>query len=695
MEKKQKHNKFVTWLKGWSSYAKNKTINTLIFLLAFFIIGGSNHFIIFGSFVPTFFILDFFLIIFMVAPIFFFRKTMFDRIYLPIIIAFLTFFYALNACFYTYFGTVFSLKDIAWGLQNIAQVGYHSDLVPWWIIIVDIVLFILFGTGIVLFNVLWKFDYSTKELRFSKRKQIALGLSMLGGGAILFESSLQIWCACERGRQIADIDFVEYSPNYHFNRLGMLGYYIQELRQMLFDRGEPVDKIKEYLTSATYLKDDYTNFFEKHGITAKPNVIVIMIETGDACMLNQATTPNLWRVLNGDNTDIGGLNCSHTYSINHTNQSDLLGITGNYPQFNVEANNVCSTPFALPNILKDKKYHSYITSDLADVNDIFHTQELMHKIGFENYWFHNDIIPNIEPWEYRYANYTRDSYFMLPMIEKIKLIQSQINSDPFYMHYITIHMHMDQVLNDKNKEIYESLENQFGQVLNDAEQLQQWINPFTPNTEDSQRFRRYTLKTMDFDYGLGQLIETLYDSNDPYLENTLLLLYGDHSWYENCQDGSTFAQSLKNIYDNENIKQYSTILGIYHPVLNEYLQNNGYPNHKYTNPTWPSVVVPTILDLLGITYNPRIYHSKSIFDASYDTNEIFYSYWKALFMNEHYTSNDGHSISSIWDDNKSQEKFEDKLKEIMYQFRIINTIYKNDIFGHYNYDEFMPKIRIS
>ena len=96
----KKTNKFVLWVKNLSSYAKNKTINFVLFFLAYFIIGGTTYCIMFKQFVPTFFILDFFIIILLGTPIFFFKTVKFDRIYLPILLAFITLFYAVNGCYF-------------------------------------------------------------------------------------------------------------------------------------------------------------------------------------------------------------------------------------------------------------------------------------------------------------------------------------------------------------------------------------------------------------------------------------------------------------------------------------------------------------------------------------------------------------------------------------------------------------------
>lgn len=674
----KKQNKFVKWVSGLSAYTKNKTINTLIFFLAFFIIGGTNYCIMFKVFVPTFFILDFFFMILLVSPIFFFKTTKFDRIYLPILILLLTLFNVFNTCYYQFFGTVFSLKDIVWALENFTQVGLHTSSVQWWVVIVNSLLFILFALGVILYNVLWKFEPTKKELQIHRTKKIAFALSVLFGSTLLFEFSLQMWCIGERNKGIEDIDLVNYSPNYHFNNLGMLGYYVQETRQLTFDKGSSIQTIKDYLTSGNYLQDDYTGLLG----TNKPNIMVIAIETGDQCVVNQYTTPNLYKLLND------GVNCNQNYSYNHTNVSDAIMINGNYPQTHFYDWNHFDAPFNLPNILKNKyQYQTYFTHDLVKANDIYHRMKTVGGLGFENCWYHNDVIPEVKPWSFDNSDFTSDNLYISGLLKKIKLFSP---NKPFYMHYLTVHMHMDQVLTKYNKQTYEALEKEFGDRLDNP--AYGWKNPFKEGTEESKRFRRINLKAMDLDKGIGQLMHEFYETGNSYLNNTLMVVCADHSWYEITSKKTTYGQEIRKIYDINNIKTYQTILGFYHPTLNAKIDSEML-SHKLNKATWPTVVVPTILDLIGDKYNPRMYLNKSIFDKSYDNNEVFYSFWNTRFMNEHFASSDHYHINHRYDtqpSKMSEKMFLEDLDDAKYQLRIIDSIYKKNIFKNHKYDEFMP-----
>lgn len=681
IQQKKQTNKFVKWISSWSAYAKNKTINALMFWFSIFIIGGTNYAIMFQIFIPTFFILDLFIIIFLVSPIFFFKKTMFDRIYLPIIIALLTASYTVNTLFHDYFGSVFPFKDFMWAIQNAAQVTLHSDGVNWWWMVLNIALVIIFSLGIILYNALWRFQEPKSELKIRGHRKVAFALSLMFGSLVCFEASLQIWCAVQRKNKAKDIDYVNYVPNKHFSELGMIGYYVQESRQLMSDKGESISTIKNYFNNGSYLNDSFTGLLGSKNPNGPANIMVVVLETGDSAIINRDTMRTLTQKLFDR-----GVWCNQNYSFNHTNISDALLITGNYPQTHFDNWKKTQTPFALPSILGDS-YQKYYTHDISPYNDTYHRRSTIKGLGFDECWFHEQILPDLEPWRFEWSNYTQDSKFIDSLLNKVDGFESK--GKPFYLHYLTVHMHMDQIITPQNKSIYQEEEAKYGDRLEGTS----WKNPFKPNSIEGKKFRRLTLKSMDFDTGLGNIWEKLYGtSSSAYLKNTLLVVCADHSWYESDSNRNQLGPASKHIYDKNNIKGYSTVLGFYHPLL-EQAFGDIKPNHQLDKPTWPSVVVPTILDLLGQEYNPRFYLNKSIFDDSYDENEIFYSFWNYRFMNEKFTSWDHYNISNNYGGNKQEAKeFKRRLAEARWQLRIIDSIYKERIFNKYDYKDFMPQI---
>ncbi len=637
----------------------------------------------FKVFVPTFFILDFFIICFFISPIFFFKKTMFDRIYLPIIILLLTIFYVLNTCYFTAVGTVFSIKEFILSIQNIVQVAVHTAMIPWNIIGINVALLVVFAGAIILFNCLWSFRYSKKELKKGRKNKIIFATSLLVGSILLRNFSFEMWRVSENNKKRYDINYVNYNPLYHYKNLGMTTYYIQELRQTIFDKGESVKNIKEYLNNCSFLEDPFTGFFKKQGAALPPNIFVVMIETGDQVMLNQYTTPNLWKLLVEK-----GIWANRNYSINRTNISSILGgANGNYPITYMQSDENYSLPFNLPNILKTQdNYTTIFSTDVATSNDFYGYMKMGENFGFEKSYFHNDFFTT-EPWNYVWNDFPKDSLFLDKMYE---VIENLPTNRPFYLHHLTIAMHQDQILNEKTKPIYDDLESHYGHKL-DVATPEQWKNPFDSDSEDYKRFRRWTLKTMDLDEEIGKFWDLFYGENSSeYLKNTMMVVYGDHFFEEISENGRPFGQVLKNLYDQNFIKVYSSVLGFYHPKLAEEFINY-YGKNTIDKATWPTIIIPTILDVLGETFNPRLYQGKSIFDPSFTENEVYYSFVHSCYMNESYTSTDGYHITSAYDDDaQKREEFLRNVLSMQYQNRIITSIYLKDLFSHYDYEEFMP-----
>ena len=79
-------------------------------------------------------------------------------------------------------------------------------------------------------------------------------------------------------------------------------------------------------------------------------------------------------------------------------------------------------------------------------------------------------------------------------------------------------------------------------------------------------------------------------------------------------------------------KLYDTILYIWNPTLNErYISEHN--TNTITTFTSPYIIVPTLLDLLGVEYKSDWYSNLSIFDKNY--LPVFYSHQHQAFMDNY------------------------------------------------------------
>ena len=667
-----------------SGYLKNKFINFSLFIFFCLLVQLINFCFIFKNPFPVFIYLDFFIFIALGIPIFFFKKTLFEMIYMPIIFGWLTLIYAINSCYYKFFGNVVSLRDILLfiGLANVVM-GANTNAICWLYIIVDFLTFGFFLFCLLFFNIKLKFK-EEENSQFNKfhLKNFYISFALVSTLNIYLISQV-ITIQTQKNKNTFFMNHVNLFPSFYFQKLGMLSYYLTEANESLTNNSPTVKDIKSFMNNCSYIPENFVS-----GQLEGANVIVILLETGDEWMLNEYTTPNLWKMLND------GLFCSNSYSHNHTNVSENISINGNVPSYDINMkNNFPSTDFNLPHILSNNKYHSIYAHDIVKTTDIYNRMNFMPSLGFEKCLWHDELDPNNIPWTFSNEDYSMDSLIMDSLKDKIVNFAEEFhNNEPFYLHFSTVGMHMNH--NKKNNNAYRinELESLYREKLFQLELEGKWINPAIKNV-DKNLFKYFTYRAMDFDVGLGKLMNTLYETDSDYLKNTLLVVFGDHSWYELLNSSfcsiNKFVRNIDQSVFND-LNAYRTLYGFYHPKLNQLL-----PDHKFDKITWPTTIVPTILNLLGIPYNPRFYQGKSLFQDDYTYDEVFYSLWIGHFLNEHYDSRNGISITDIINDNGSQKKFLINLNYAMRQLIMIESIYKDNIFSKYNIDDFMPTKKIN
>jgi len=637
---------------------------------------------------PKYWFLDLALIILSFAPIFFFKNTLFDRIYLSIIFVFIGAFLCINVHIYKFMHFVFSLKDLALMLSNVRQLAMRGGQLIYANIIINLLLMGCFISWIIVFNSKLNFKETNKIKNPPLKKVVLIGSLLTASSLINYEMMMGICVTLELKQNVTSVRCPNFNANYHFKKFGMINYYIREARQLIFNKHYSSDQeVIDYLSSSQKTNDQYTGLLEGKN----PNIFCIMLETGDQLIVNPYTMPNLYDFLYNR-----GIYCKHNYSINHSNTSNDIGVMGSYPSGYLYQSKNYNLPFSLPNILNNKNYNTRFYYDILEEEDDYYDLQFMKKVGFQNVFDHYGFASELEPGRYS-TMHNPDSAVSEQIIKNLKESKLEQQNIPFYTQWMTLYMHMDNSVNNGNKKGVEKLVEKYGEQLNKLEQEKKWTN--VCNNEQSKIiYYIYTLKTMDFDLALGKLLNYFYgpDSSD-YLKNTIFIIFGDHYWYELGND-IVMSKQIKNIYDEENINLYSTILGFYHPdIMTKVVADSSglFNGHVINKMTSIASIVPTVLDLLNIPFNTKIYQDHSLFDLygeqkfNPNLHEILYSNWMTLYMDEHYTSDNGGFISNIIDDNNQKQWFINKVLEKELQLKILNTIYKKNFFDRYDYGKFI------
>ena len=572
--------------------------------------------------VAKYFFLDLFIILFVSSFIFLFKSNKVTVIILSIFMFLFMILFLTNAHMYLIFGDIFSIEYFK-VLDEANKVFSFSFMNPK-IIILGLFIFVIY----VLLNV-WIYKL-TKNVTYNlEREYIVSGLfttiafSLIIG--ILFSINLSVADnnTYVNGNKISDSSYVTTITKKAFKHYGILSLYYKEL--------EVETRKKD--SKNIVVRNDYLSESKYEGLLKNKNVITIMGETLQSFAINKELTPNLYKLQEE------GINFSNNYSVNKTNVSEMIGITGgNYPFYDAEYR----VDFSIPNILNK----NYKTTYVHDNNQEFYGRgNLVRYYGFENSYFHddlyspdfkNEIYPfGITGWENNDWHWSGD--YTLDSVTMDQALPYLVSTDePFYSFFTSLSMHGPYT--GANKILFERLG--YGPKVRQAMLDDIWKNPLEGVDKYEDYLIFYECAVMDFDKAIGKLLNYL-ERND-LLEDTLLVIYGDHEAYYH-----DIYLKMANTTDVSQVdKLYSTTLIMYNETLNNRYYSD-YHTHYESTFSSPFVVVPTILDLLGVKFNKDCYINYSIFDERY--LKAFYSFQQRAFMNDNFYSEDLETFRYIKD----------------------------------------------
>lgn len=611
-----------------------KALYIASFLLFFLIFEFLTYSSVGMSGLSRFFLLDILIILFFTSIIYFFKSKKMTVILLSILMFFVMALYLVNAHMYLIFGDVFSFEYFR--VTDEAGKVFSFSFVNIGLVFLGLLVYSLYILINVIISRHIKVKYDLEREYIVSGLFTNIFLSLIIG--VFF--SISLFFADNNtyinGKKVKDSSFIFTTTKKAFKHYGMLGLYYKEIEIDYFR-----DKDKE-----VEIKDDYLSNSEYEGLLKNKNVITIMCESLQNFSICEELTPNLYKLQEE------GINFSNNYSVNKTNVSEMMGITGSdYPFYDTEYN----VYFSIPNILND----TYKTTYVHDNNDLFYDRgKLVKYYGFENSYFHDDLYdPNytseiypigITGWEnndwHWSGDYTLDSVTMemaLPyLVDKDNL---------FYSFFTSLSMHGPYTGGiNSNKQLFNRLG--YEEKVRDAMENNKWVNPLENEGKYEDYLVYYECAVMDFDVAVGKLLKYLEDND--LLDDTLLVIYGDHMVYYH----DIHFKIAKTTDISKVDKLYQTVLIMYNKKLNDkfYSKNNTHYETRFSS---PFIVVPTILDLLGVRFNKECYANYSIFDERY--LEVFYSYQQKAFMTNNFYSEDLETLRYVRDDKIDSKKFLD------------------------------------
>ncbi len=633
---------------------KMKIPYIITFVIFYFIFEALTYNFVNMNGIAKYFILDLFIVLFFIMFTVLFKSNKVTIILLSIFMFFITVLFCVNAHIYKIFGDVFSINYLS--VLNEAE-----QVFDWSFISAGII-----GLAIFVFSIYVIANYflykSFNEIKYTLERDyvvsslfVTILSTLVIGIFIAFSRSIADNNTFVNGKKIKDSTFVTTLTKKAFKHYGILGLYYKEIEIKSRKKSGPISGNNNYSSESDY-----------EGLLKNKNVITIMGETLQDYCICETLTPNLYRLTQE------GIHFSNNYSVNKTNVSEMIGITGSYYSF-YDAN--YDVDFSLPNVLEGK----YTTTYVHDNKPEFYARDnLMKYYGFENSYFHSDMyapdfknsvypngIPGWEDNDWHWAgDYTLDSVTMelaLPYL---------INTEkPFYSFWTSLSMHGPYSGGGySNTKLFKEL-GYYNKVIN-AMESGKWNNPLKGVDKYEDYLIYYECAAIDFDKAIGKLLDDLEEKD--LLDDTLIVIYGDHEAYYH----DIYLKMAKTNDKTQVDKLYQTTLIMYNPILNNKYYED-YNTHSHKEFTSPFAIAPTILDLIGVTYDKNWYANYSVFDKRYIKS--FYSYQQRAFMDNNFYSEDLESIAYSRDKSINSEEFIYNSIELMERLAYVESLYEGSM----------------
>lgn len=396
------------------------------------------------------------------------------------------------------------------------------------------------------------------------------------------------------------------------------------------------DDDEDRKTVDTYLMNrNIDGYNDKTGLLEGKNLIYIMIEAWDYIGIDEELTPTLYKMQQE------GWDFSNHYTPKFdtgTSDSELISETSLVPRrdMNVYAefaeNDWTDSIFSLFNA------QGYSTHAYHNWTDEFYPRKtMMESLYCEDYEDYDDLpFKMISGWQsdYDLFRYTTDKY---------------IHEDKFMTMYITSSTHFPY------NTTWDVLGNKYLDKINK-------VHPDYP--ED---VKHYISKAMELDKGMEYLLETLEEAGK--LDDTAIVFFADH--HPLNMDVQYLIDYTTQVDRSEGMNEFRSPFVIYCPSL--------LGDETFTGVSSTYDILPTVLNLYDMDYDPRLYLGTDYFS---DSESIVYfpdGDWltdKGIY----YASTD--EFEATTDEEVSKSYIKNNTTKTNNAFNISYLIYTTDYF-HY------------
>lgn len=338
------------------------------------------------------------------------------------------------------------------------------------------------------------------------------------------------------------------------------------------------EKNKNYKTlSNYYISQTITDMNDYTGIFKDKNLIVIMMESTNTIALNPSFFPNLYKVYSEgwswDNAFSPRNSCS-------TGNSEMSGMVSLYT-----INTNCTANYYKNNIYPESIFNlfnnaGYTTSSYHNYTDQYYARSIYHpNMGSGHYYGVQELGI---PYSNVYQEWPSDVELMKKMLS---LTEKQ---DKFMAWITTVSSHQPYTISSE---------------LGDLN-----LDKFS-NTNYSIQMKRYLSKLSVLDEAIGTLLDGLEEQGK--LEDTVIVMYADHYPY-GLKDDVLSNYFNTNVSVNNEVDRTPFII-----------YNSEMTGTKFNSYTSYMNITPTVANLFGLDYDPRLYAGHDLLSKDYENRVVF------------------------------------------------------------------------
>lgn len=349
------------------------------------------------------------------------------------------------------------------------------------------------------------------------------------------------------------------------------------------EKNKDIKKIHEF-----FKNEEPTNKNEYTGIFKDKNLVFITAESFSFNIIDETLTPTLYKMIKE------GITFSNFYTPIYyasTSDGEYTNLTGLLPKegtWSYITSKNKDFPYTYAKVFKEKGYDTY--SYHNGIYNFYDRNKVMPNLGYDKYTGCGNGLEkkiNCESWPQ-----SDDEMFS-------ETFSDYKNSKNFMTYYMTISGHLSHNFND----------NDMAKKHKDK----------VKDLKYSDAVKAYISATIDLDNALGNLLENLKKNGK--LDDTVIVLVPDHYPYGLSNEELNELKPITTAYD-----KYKSGLIIYNSAT------KGEKIDKYASNI---DILPTILNMFGISYDSRVIIGKDIMsssdgiiifnDRSFLTNQGFYN----------------------------------------------------------------------